>query len=480
MTARAAILSGAGFGPSWPGVLGIAGLVFGSLAAAVAIRVLGLWALFLPMYAALAVITVRSPGLAAGILVLLAVSFEPGAVDPTAPIGDGLWLGPPGMDTLPVGPLEMLLVAVTAMLWWRRLPSDAPRLPAVAWVIPALMVLGFLYGQRKGAPTNLAYHEARGLLFAGVAFAAFRLMAPLDRVRAGRLFVAGTVVMALVLIERYFFVVAPGRTSVPVERAFTHEGPVMLAFAVVAAVVHFVRAESPGRRVSVVLYAALLLVAILVTGRRAATLALLIGALVAVWYLVPRRPALVLSLLVPVMVAGTAYLGVFWSREYGALAQPARAIRSQIDPSPRDYSSDLYREVELDNVLATIDLNPLFGVGFGKPFGTFQQLPDLTAWWPLQLYVTHQNILWLWLKTGFFGITAFLTLWVLAVARCARAIREAGDGVPFFPVVVSAGLFIVFAYASVDTALAETRSAVFAGLLAAAAFTLPIAKEQRR
>lgn len=478
MTARAAAWRGAWQGLPWLEAAGAAALLAGSLAAAAAFLVIGWWAFVLPPLAVGLAVAIRSPGTAAGVMALVAIAFEPGKVDPTATIGNALWIGPPGMETLPVGPLELFLLGVTALLWARRSRlEERPPLPLVVWAVPALMFLGYLYGVRKGAPPNLAYHEARGLLFAGIAFATYRLMSPLERARAARLVVAGTVLMALVFIGRYFFVIAPGRTSVPVTSAYSHEGAVILALAVILAGVGFVRADSGRVRGYYVAYALLLLVAILVTGRRAATLALIIGGLVAAWHLVPRRPTLMIGVLTPIMVIGVAYLGVFWSREYGALAQPARAIRSQIDPSPRDFSSDRYRRIELANIFATIDRNPAFGVGFGKPYAAFAPLPDLTGWWPLQSYVTHQNILWLWLKMGFLGITAFLTMWVLAVAHCARAVRESPERVPLVPIVVSAGLFIVFAYASVDAALAETRSAVFAGVLVAAAFTFPVWKE---
>lgn len=450
----------------------VGGLIGACLSSLALLGLMGLWALVLPVYLAVAAVCVWRPGMAAALLLVVAVALEPGAVDWTDTISRIAWLGPPGFDNMPAGPLEILLVAVALSLWFRRTAHGAPPLPAVAWLLPPLLLVGFLHGLSDGAQINTAYHEARGLIFATIAFVCFRLMTPTDRSMAAKAAIVATVFMAVTLITRYLFIVAPDKTDVPVEKAFTHEGPIILAIAAVAAVATFVREKTVERRFALFLYCLLLGAAIFVTGRRSATLALLVGGAAMAWYLIPRRPGLVGGLSVLLLVVGAAYMTTFWSAEYGALAQPARAVRSQFDPSPRDLSSDQYRKIEITNVVATIEDDPLLGVGFGNPFREEEKLPDLTSFWPLQLHQAHQSVLWLWLKMGVVGVVAFLSLWVIAVSRCALAIRNT-PGVPVAGITAAAGLFMVFGFANVDTVLAQTRGAVMFAIVVGMALALP-------
>ncbi len=180
----------------------------------------------------------------------------------------------------------------------------------------------------------------------------------------------------------------------------------------------------------------------------------------------------VLALSIPGLLAGIAYLAIFWNQEYGALAQPARAIRSQIDPSARDASSDDYRVRERYNVTETLKLNRIFGIGFGRPFAQFQPLPDLTDFWPLQAYTPHQNVLWLWLKMGVVGVAVILGLWLVAFKRCLEAIRSTPKTAPLpaTAVILAASLLMYLAYAQIDLALTGTRG--IAPLAAAIALCL--------
>ena len=73
---------------------------------------------------------------------------------------------------------------------------------------------------------------------------------------------------------------------------------------------------------------------------------------------------------------------------------------------------------------ATIQANPLLGVGFGREFLFVVPLPDL-SWWPFWHYEPHHNILWVWLKTGMVGFIAFWVLMGGAVARAAHLVRDA-------------------------------------------------------
>ncbi len=121
-------------------------------------------------------------------------------------------------------------------------------------------------------------------------------------------------------------------------------------------------------------------------------------------------------------LAGMIYLGAFWNSSSG-VAAPAQAVRSMIQPDERDYQSNLYRDQENINLRYTISFSPYTGIGFGKPMQLITPMVDLEAGWALQLYMPHNNMLWLWMRMGIVG---FVTFWVLAgsaillIATCLR------------------------------------------------------------
>ena len=100
---------------------------------------------------------------------------------------------------------------------------------------------------------------------------------------------------------------------------------------------------------------------------------------------------------VPLLLATIVFLSLTWNAS-GIAGQPARAIRSLYEPDLRDASSNLYRLIETYDISATIHDDPLFGVGFGREFHMVVPLPDL-SWWPFWRFETHNNVLWIWLKT---------------------------------------------------------------------------------
>ncbi len=202
-------------------------------------------------------------------------------------------------------------------------------------------------------------------------------------------------------------------------------------------------------------------------------LALLVG-IGYFWLVFGRRPVLVIILTAILVVAGSAYLSAYWYHDYGTIAQPARAIRSQFDPSVRDANSDIYRAIERFNVTYTIRASPIFGVGFGRPFAEFIPMIDVRQYWSLQQYTPHVNIMLLWLKMGIFGVGAFMGAWVLAMSRSLRAFREARHyGVPVVELFIPVALCVYLAFSYVDLVLLSSRALVPLAVAMAVAYLLP-------
>ena len=92
-------------------------------------------------------------------------------------------------------------------------------------------------------------------------------------------------------------------------------------------------------------------------------------------------------------------------------------------PDERDYLSNLYRDIETQNLQFTISTSPIMGIGFGRPFIEVRPLVDLTATWPLQLYMPHNNMLWIWMRTGIVGFMNFWAVIGLAILLITASVR---------------------------------------------------------
>lgn len=434
-----------------------------SVAAAGMVILMGLWALALAAYALVAVLSALHPKAAMGIVLAVGVAIEPAAADSTGFISDVIYHLPPGWEQalyITISPIELAILAAAGSLLLRGARPAVPvSMPLIVWTIPGFVFLGLLYGLYKGAPMNMAYTESRGFLVSFAVFYVVVILGPSNVRQIARIFGVSVLVLALLLIFRYLAFVRTGQLGVPAERAFAHESSLILGTGLVLGMVMLLRSRGLSNRAGYMGYCFLMLIAMLVTGRRAATLVGLVGVLSVGLMLLPRKPLLVLTCAVPLSLASGAYLAAFWNVEYGALAQPARAVRSQIDPNARDQSSDEYREIEKRNVIRTIQVNKAFGVGFGREYILFEGLPDLRDFWPLQYFTPHQNVLWLWLKMGPLGMAAFLSMIVLALQRCIRACRTMPlDSVAFGGgVVLFAAILMALCYSTVDLGLTGSR-----------------------
>jgi hypothetical protein len=201
---------------------------------------------------------------------------------------------------------------------------------------------------------------------------------------------------------------------------------------------------------------------LLATERRAGYIAIIIAFVAyAVVFMKTHRKAF-FTFVVPVFIATLIYLPIFWNNT-SMLGQPARAVRSLTQPDPRDAASNLYRDLELINVRATIHANGLLGVGFGQQFYFIVPLPDL-SWWPFWHYEPHHNILWVWLKMGAIGFIIFFTLMGSGIARAAHAVRTLRQPERrVFALLTLSAIVTTLVFCYVDLGLVSGRVTVFLG-----------------
>ena len=112
----------------------------------------------------------------------------------------------------------------------------------------------------------------------------------------------------------------------------------------------------------------------------------------------------------------------------------------------------------------TIRKTPLTGVGFGQKFYIIAPLPDISffAWWE---YITHNSVIWFWMKTGGGGFFMMAFLVSFALMRGARVIwRAPGGWMGVAALLASLYLVMHFVYAYVDMSW-ETQSLLYVGLM---------------
>jgi hypothetical protein len=148
-----------------------------------------------------------------------------------------------------------------------------------------------------------------------------------------------------------------------------------------------------------------------------------------------------------VLIIGTVYTAAFWHDETSTAGFPAQAVKSVIAPndiSERNQSSDLYRIVEKQDILATIRSSPITGIGFGKPFLRPFPLPQIN-FFLLAPYMPHNSVLWIWIKGGIGGFIALIYLFGVAMHTGARAVLAGGRGDHAATVLTSVTFVLMYA-----------------------------------
>jgi O-antigen ligase len=198
--------------------------------------------------------------------------------------------------------------------------------------------------------------------------------------------------------------------------------------------------------------------------RRAAMIALAVGFIVLMIVVYFRRRRVFWFATPVVVVVAIGYLAATWNAR-GALGLPALATKTVLFPGQlpaAEQGSDAYREIEAYNLWFTIRANRLFGVGFGNKFLQPIPLPDI-SFFEFWEYMPHNSVLWVWLKTGFFGFASLIFMFARAIQRGARSallVRSDAQAAIVIAAVSYVAMFFVFAY--VDIAW-DVRSTVFLG-----------------
>ena len=112
-----------------------------------------------------------------------------------------------------------------------------------------------------------------------------------------------------------------------------------------------------------------------------------------------------------------------WNSQ-SSFGQPARAVKSQVKPSARDDSSDIYRVQENANLQLNIKNSAPLGTGFGTKIDYALPIDDISTLDPLIAYIPHNDVLDVIMRMGLAGGIAMWFLigaGIIGGSRLARA-----------------------------------------------------------
>jgi hypothetical protein len=373
---------------------------------------------------------------------------------------------------VPVSPLELLLILTFAswlaqgvMRHGFQFRGGSLGKPMLAFL--AALVFGLGRGVLLGGDANIALWESRFLFYCVMCY---MVAANTIRTRAQVRQIVWIMLITTLLwsIEgayRRIALIDSGRLGVIPEFAYSHESVIFLGTQMLLVMGQWVFGAPFWQKMLGLLSLPIVIFTLLATERRAGYIAIIIGFIVfTLVFLMTHRKAF-FFVCVPLIVGFLIYLPIFWNNT-SPIGQPARAVRSLSQPDPRDAQSNLYRELEKIDIIYTIKANPIFGVGFGRPFDFVVYLPDL-SWWPFWHYEPHHNILWVWLKLGTGGFIIFWTLLGAGIARATQVTRTLKDNrdARVFALFALSGIVTTAVFCYVDLGLTSGRVTVFLGTL---------------
>jgi hypothetical protein len=144
------------------------------------------------------------------------------------------------------------------------------------------------------------------------------------------------------------------------------------------------------------------------------------------------------ALSIPVLLA---YVVAGWNAQ-GMWARPVQTLKSVLE---REDSSSQMRDIENYNLLVTAKQNPLIGTGLGHEYIEAVRAISITDFMEAYRYVPHNSLLWLISAGGWLGFTFIWLFFGVGIFVAVRAYRHATRLVDRVGILVTIGVFPVYA-----------------------------------
>jgi hypothetical protein len=414
----------------------VAAVILGVLAGALAVSgqigaLLGLVALLLPVAIwrrpALGVLGLGCAGL---VIEQYRIGAPGGDLTDRIPwfvsLSDGFKLQGVYVNPAELGIITVLVILVGQAVLTRRFSWPVGFVGAAYVAVLASIIIGVLHGLGSGGDTTMLLWEIRPFLYVFVLyFLTLQLNPSLSTLQALYwCLVAGTAVKAAQGVMVLGPILAQGGQRP--DYLLSHDDAFFFGADIVLVACLWFFGQKGRLRTVATLLLPLVIAIDLANSRRTAWLVLGVGIVVTLVMVVVRLPAsrgLVAKIVVVGGAAAAIYLPLYWNST-GFIGQPARAVQSAIAPSARDMLSDQYRVAENANLGLAIRGSTPLGVGFGIPINYVIPIIDLTRTDPFIKFITHDGILYVWMRMGWLGIIAWLS-WIAAlVVSAARLLRS--------------------------------------------------------
>lgn len=393
--------------------------------------------------------------------------------------------------TIPLSatPQELIIAATIISLMLKTIPYgkrllDRSKTALQVGLLGGFILFSFVYGVfLKHGDFKAAQWEVRGLVYIVVIYflTVYFMHDPRYWRTLNWLLPAGLALLSAIVIWRFFVVPENTNEYMYTESlsGFNHDTAILLVILVMWCITKLLFRGSGIEKFWACILIAPAVFSIMVSGRRAAFASLAVSLIIclAVMFFRQRKLFIITTILLVLFVP--PYLVIFKNAS-GPLGLAARAFSSSTAAvGSRDYSSDLYRVVEKDNVQLTIKssaLTTLTGIGFGQMFTRYNTMISLDNF-TFQYFTPHIQVLWLWLKLGVVGWMLFWLIMCSALFKLGQLIKYSHFG-PRLSLSIIAGCIIsaILIYAYVDVSLTDQRLttllAVSIGLLEIAYRTL--------
>lgn len=370
-----------------------------------------------------------------------------------------------------ISPLESYLV-VTLLAWLgkgamrREISIYKSELFWPAIVFGGFVCFGLVYGIGRGGNLNVALWEARAMLYLPLMLILTNNLLKKREHFSHLLWFAMMGLFIEGIAGVYFYVVEINMDLSLVQSITEHAAAIHMNTFFVLILAVWLFQGSIVKRLALPLLVPPVLLTYIATQRRASFLTLGVALFLMAFVLFKENRRVFFSIVPPLAVLAVLYVAAFWNST-GALALPAQAIKSVVaedESNVADQASNVYRILENKNSAFTIHQVPLTGVGFGKKFYIIAPLPDISffEWWE---YITHNSIIWMWMKTGFGGFLSMLLLFGLSILVGVRAIWRLPGG-DLSAAALTATLYIImhFIYAYVDMSW-DNQSMLYVGVM---------------
>ncbi len=338
-------------------------------------------------------------------------------------------------DAAIVSPLEIYLLLTFVSWFGRELARHKIDFYKSQLFWPALMftlfiAMGLIYGISRGGDVNIGLWEARPIFYLPLMLILTNNLIT-QRKHISYLIwfvVCGIFVESLMGAYAYFFVL--NRDLSLIESITEHSAAIHINAVLVLWLASWIfKGGSTTKRLLIPIMLPTILLTYIAAQRRAAFLTLAIALVFMLLILFQERRIAFWLLVPPAAAIGIVYLVVFWNAG-GALGLPVQAIKSVIaedQASEKDQSSNFYRQLENYNAHYTLKQAPLTGIGFGQKLQFIIPLPDISffIWWE---YMTHNSIIWIWVKAGLGSFVSMLLLIGMAIIIGMRAVQRMPTG----------------------------------------------------